>query len=137
MNKISFGMSCCNAVSLSEPAPAGRDRWVRTASALGTEPAWQHEQAHSLRPLYLTDRMPLPADGTTTLHALGELQSRGTLFIGSHADTYSGMIIGESAREADMEVRTAFHLSGYIILAFSASFPLPVFRHAGCECCAR
>lgn len=44
------------------------------------------------------------ADGTTTLHALGELQVRGTLFIGTHSDTYSGMIIGESAREADMEV---------------------------------
>jgi len=30
---------------------------------------------------------------------------RGTLFIGTHAETYSGMIIGESAREADMEAR--------------------------------
>jgi predicted membrane GTPase involved in stress response len=47
-----------------------------------------------------------PADGTTTLHALGELQVRGTLFIGTHSATYNGMIIGESARESDMEVRT-------------------------------
>jgi hypothetical protein len=48
------------------------------------------------------------ADGTTTLHALGELQVRGTLFISTHSDTYNGMIIGESAREADMEVRLPF-----------------------------
>ena len=47
-----------------------------------------------------------PADGTTTLHALGELQVRGTLFIGTHSATYNGMIIGESARESDMEART-------------------------------
>lgn len=44
------------------------------------------------------------ADGKTTLHALGELQVRGTLFIGTHQEAYAGQIIGESAREADMEV---------------------------------
>ena len=49
--------------------------------------------------------MLCPADGRTTLHALGELQARGTLFVGTHEDTYGGQIIGESSREADMEVR--------------------------------
>ncbi len=47
------------------------------------------------------------ADGKTTLHALGELQVRGTLFIGTHEDAYAGQIIGESTRESDMEVGMA------------------------------
>ena len=44
------------------------------------------------------------AEGRTTVHALGELQPRGILFVGPQEDTYSGMLIGESTRDADMEV---------------------------------
>lgn len=47
------------------------------------------------------------ADGRTTTHALGDLQPRGILFVGPAEDTYSGMIIGESTRDGDMEVRRA------------------------------
>ena len=39
-----------------------------------------------------------------TTHALGELQARGTLFVRPQEDTYNGMVIGESTRDADMEV---------------------------------
>ena len=45
------------------------------------------------------------ADGRITTHALGELQSRGTLFVRPQEDTYNGMVIGENSREADMEAR--------------------------------
>ena len=45
------------------------------------------------------------ADGRITTHALGELQARGTLFVRPQEDTYNGMVIGESTRESDMEVR--------------------------------
>jgi len=45
------------------------------------------------------------ADGRTTTHALGELQARGILFVGPQEDTYNGMLIGESTRDGDMEVR--------------------------------
>lgn len=70
------------------------------------------------------------ADGTTTLHALGELQVRGTLFIGTHSDTYSGMIIGESAREADMEARRL--LLNPPLASSCVHLPrcLPCLRHA-------
>lgn len=45
------------------------------------------------------------ATGKATLHALGQLESRGVLFIEPGTDCYEGMVIGESARAgADLEV---------------------------------
>jgi GTP-binding protein len=44
------------------------------------------------------------ADGKTTLHALGSLEARGSLFAGVGTEVYAGMIIGECARENNMEV---------------------------------
>ena len=44
------------------------------------------------------------ADGKTTLHALGSLEARGTLFAGPATEVYAGMIVGECARESDLEV---------------------------------
>ena len=45
-----------------------------------------------------------PADGKTTLHALGSLEARGTLFCPPATEVYAGMLIGECARESDLEV---------------------------------
>jgi GTP-binding protein len=47
------------------------------------------------------------AEGTATGHALMALESRGLLFVGPGAAVYGGMIIGESARDGDMEVNPA------------------------------
>ena len=44
------------------------------------------------------------ATGVTTTYALGMLEARGTLFVGSKVDVYEGMIIGENSREETMEV---------------------------------
>lgn len=44
------------------------------------------------------------ADGKTTLHALGSLEARGSLFAGVGTEVYAGMLIGECARENDLEV---------------------------------
>lgn len=45
------------------------------------------------------------AMGKATLHALGALEARGTLFIEPGADVYEGMVIGEASRAgADLEV---------------------------------
>lgn len=38
------------------------------------------------------------ADGRSTLHAMGDLQSRGTFFIEPGAEVYAGMVVGESTR---------------------------------------
>ena len=44
------------------------------------------------------------ADGRTTLHALGSLEARGSLFAGVATEVYAGMIVGECARGSDLEV---------------------------------
>lgn len=43
-------------------------------------------------------------DGETTPYGLNQVQERGTLFIGPNEPVYLGMIIGENARENDMDV---------------------------------
>lgn len=47
------------------------------------------------------------AEGTATAFALAALEERGSLFISPGAAVYSGMIIGECARDGDMEVNPA------------------------------
>ncbi|MGH9866069.1 MAG: translational GTPase TypA, partial [Candidatus Acidiferrales bacterium] len=42
--------------------------------------------------------------GKTTAFALWNLQERGELFVGPAVEVYEGMIVGENAREADMDV---------------------------------
>jgi GTP-binding protein len=42
--------------------------------------------------------------GTSTAYALFHLQPRGTLFISENTQVYEGMIAGENAREADLDV---------------------------------
>jgi GTP-binding protein len=42
--------------------------------------------------------------GDTTAFALWNLQERGELFVGPGVDVYEGMIVGENARDADMDV---------------------------------
>lgn len=44
------------------------------------------------------------ADGMATGYAIADLESRGTLFIVPGMKIYSGMIVGESTRDLDMEV---------------------------------
>ncbi len=42
--------------------------------------------------------------GVSTAFALWNIQERGELFIGPGTEVYEGMIIGDNAREADMDV---------------------------------
>jgi GTP-binding protein len=42
--------------------------------------------------------------GKTTGHALFNLQERGEMFVGPGLEVYEGMIVGENAREADLNV---------------------------------
>lgn len=43
-------------------------------------------------------------DGETTPYGLNSIQDRGTLFLGPNVPVYTGQIIGENARENDMDV---------------------------------
>jgi GTP-binding protein len=42
--------------------------------------------------------------GTSTAHALDNLQKRGQLFIGAGEEVYEGMVIGEASRPEEMQV---------------------------------
>ena len=43
-------------------------------------------------------------DGETAAYALWNLEERGTMFVGANEKTYQGMIIGENARQDDLDV---------------------------------
>ncbi len=60
---------------------------------------WQGEIPHRLTGALVSDRA-----GVTTPYALYNLQERGELFIGPTIDVYEGMIVGENAKDNDLDV---------------------------------
>ncbi len=60
---------------------------------------WLGEIPHRPTGALVADR-----PGTTTAYALWGLQERGELFAGPGVEVYEGMIIGENAKEADLDV---------------------------------
>ena len=60
---------------------------------------WQGEIPHRLTGALIADR-----SGTSTAYALWGLQERGELFVGPGIELYEGMIIGENAKDDDLDV---------------------------------
>jgi len=60
---------------------------------------WQGEIPHRLTGALVSDR-----NGVTTPYALYNLQERGELFVGPTVDVYEGMIVGENAKDNDLDV---------------------------------
>ena len=60
---------------------------------------WLGEIPHRLTGVLVADR-----PGLTTSYALYNLQERGELFVGPGEEVYEGMIIGENARDLDLDV---------------------------------
>ncbi len=60
---------------------------------------WQGEIPHRPTGALIADR-----PGLTTSHALYNLQERGVLFVGPGIDVYEGMVIGENAKDTDLDV---------------------------------
>jgi GTP-binding protein len=60
---------------------------------------WQGEIPHRPTGALVADR-----PGTTTSYALFNLQERGELFTGPGVEVYEGMIIGENAKDSDLDV---------------------------------
>ncbi|MGA6983836.1 MAG: translational GTPase TypA [Candidatus Sulfotelmatobacter sp.] len=60
---------------------------------------WQGEIPHRLTGALIADRA-----GTSTAYALWGLQERGELFVGAGVELYEGMVIGENAKDDDLEV---------------------------------
>ena len=65
------------------------DRWAPWAGDLRTRP---------------TGSLVADRHGTTAQFALMNLQERGTLFVGPGEEVYEGMIVGENARNDDLDV---------------------------------
>jgi GTP-binding protein len=64
----------------------------------GWEP-WQGEIAHRPTGSLVSDRV-----GRATAYAIEHLQPRGTMFLAPGAEVYEGMIVGEHARDNDLDV---------------------------------
>jgi GTP-binding protein len=60
---------------------------------------WQGEIPHRLTGALIADR-----SGTSTAYALWGLQERGELFVAPGVELYEGMIIGENAKDDDLDV---------------------------------
>jgi GTP-binding protein len=60
---------------------------------------WLGEIPHRMTGALVADR-----GGPSTAYALWSLQERGVLFVGSGVELYEGMIVGENAREVDLDV---------------------------------
>jgi len=60
---------------------------------------WQGEIPHRPTGALIADR-----PGVTTSYALYNLQERGVMFVGPGVDVYEGMIIGENAKDTDLDV---------------------------------
>jgi GTP-binding protein len=60
---------------------------------------WQGEIPHRLTGALIADR-----DGLSTAYALWGLQERGELFVGPGVELYEGMIVGENAKDNDLDV---------------------------------
>jgi GTP-binding protein len=61
--------------------------------------AWQGDIAHRQNGALVADR-----GGRTTAYAIDHLQARGVMFVGPGEPVYEGMIVGENARDADLDV---------------------------------
>ena len=61
--------------------------------------AWQGEIPGRATGALVSDRA-----GKTTTYALYHLEPRGTLFVGTTVEVYEGMIVGENARDNDLDV---------------------------------
>jgi len=60
---------------------------------------WQGEIPHRLTGALVADR-----PGISTAYALWGLQERGELFVGPGVELYEGMVIGENAKDTDLDV---------------------------------
>ena len=60
---------------------------------------WQGEIPHRITGALIADR-----PGASTAYALWGLQERGELFVGPGVEVYEGMIIGENAKDTDLDV---------------------------------
>jgi GTP-binding protein len=67
--------------------------------------------------------------GSTTAFALWNLQERGELFVGPGEEVYEGMLVGENARDADMDVNVTKEKKQTNMRASSADEAIRLIPH--------
>ncbi len=77
----------------------------------------------------LTGALVADRPGHTTAFALWNLQERGELFVGPGTEVYEGMILGENAREADMDVNITKEKKQTNLRASSADEAIRLIPH--------
>lgn len=65
---------------------------------------WNHPTSLTVSDSHRKGLLVSMATGLTTAHALSALEARGVLFVGPREPVYTGMIIGESSRDMDIDI---------------------------------
>ena len=91
---------------------------------------WQGEIPHRLTGALISDR-----PGVSTAYSLWNLQERGELFVGPGVEVYEGMIIGENAKDNDLDVNVVREKKLTNMRASTAdeAIRLVPFRHLNLE----
>ena len=97
--RIEFGIPSRGMIGLRSELLTDTRGTVIMNSLFDGYTEWLGEIPHRMTGALVADR-----PGTSTAYALYNLQERGILFIGPGVDVYEGMVIGENAREVDLDV---------------------------------
>src|SRR5262249_55100742 len=97
--RIEFGIPSRGMIGLRSELLTDTRGTVIMNSLFDGYTEWLGEIPHRMTGALVADR-----PGTSTAYALYNLQERGILFVGPGVDVYEGMVIGENAREVDLDV---------------------------------
>jgi len=97
--RIEFGIPSRGMIGLRSELLTDTRGTVIMNSLFDGYTEWLGEIPHRMTGALVADR-----PGTSTAYALYNLQERGILFVGPGVEVYEGMVIGENAREVDLDV---------------------------------
>jgi GTP-binding protein len=97
--RIEFRVPSRGLIGLRRQLPTDTRGTIVMNSLFDGYTEWQGEIPHRLTGALIADRA-----GVTTAYALWGLQERGELFVGPTVDLYEGMIVGENAKDNDLDV---------------------------------
>ena len=97
--RIEFGIPSRGMIGLRSELLTDTRGTVIMNSLFDGYTEWLGEIPHRMTGALAADR-----PGTTTAYSLYNLQERGVLFVGPGVEVYEGMIIGENAKEVDLDV---------------------------------
>ncbi len=97
--RIEFRVPCRGLIGLRSQLLTDTRGTIVMNSLFDGYTEWQGEIPHRLTGALIADR-----PGVSTAYSLWNLQERGELFVGPGVEVYEGMIIGENAKDNDLDV---------------------------------